>query len=388
MTESNPAATGMNVDPTTLLGAGGGIGRQLLVTGIAIFLGLAAGAILIVFSGAIKPDGVVDFTLPITAYGAMINGSLWDDDGLNLRGIGNTLNAATPLILAGLSVAFGFRAGLFNIGANGQFLVGGFFAAVVAANLVNMPILIALPIAIAAGAVGGGLWGLIPGALKAWRGAHEVVTTIMLNYTALLLLNLLASTTFRDPAATFPRTPDIQPGTELPIILEGTRLHAGIFIAVAAAVGVWFLLFRTTLGFEIRTVGANASAARYAGIRPALIIVLTMTIAGGLAGLAGSAEILGITRNYPAEYFTTLGFDGIAVALIGRAHPIGVVGGALLFGIMRAGAGSMQRASDIPVDIIQIVWGVILLFVAAEVVIRRLLPAVRARRRAATAAAA
>lgn len=388
MTESNPAATGMNVDPTTLLGGGGGIGRQLLVTGIAILLGLLVGAVLIVFSGMIKPDGVFDPTLPITAYGAMISGTLWNDEGLNLRGIANALNAATPLILAGLSVAFGFRAGLFNIGANGQFLVGGFFAAIVATNLPNMPIAIALPIAIAAGAVGGGLWGFIPGALKAWRGAHEVVTTIMLNYIALLLLNLLASTVFRDPSATFPRTPDIQPGTDLPIILEGTRLHAGIIIALLAAFGVWFLLFRTTLGFEIRTVGANASAARYAGIRPALIIVLTMTIAGSLAGLAGSVEILGITKNYPAEYFTTLGFDGIAVALLGRAHPLGVVGGALLFGVMRAGAGSMQRATDIPVDIIQIVWGVILLFVAAEVVIRRLLPAVRARRAAAAAAAA
>jgi simple sugar transport system permease protein len=385
MSEANPAATGLNVDPTALLGARGGVRRQLLVTGIAIFLGLAVGAILIVLSGAIKPDGVLDFTLPITAYGAMIDGALWNDEGLNLRGVGNALNAATPLILAGLSVAFAFRAGLFNIGANGQFLVGAFCAAIVATNMVNVPILVALPLSIAAGAVGGGLWGLIPGALKAWRGAHEVVTTIMLNNVAGLLLNLLASTTFRDPGATFPRTPDIQPGTDLPVILEGTRLHAGIFIALLAAFGMWFLLFRTTLGFEIRTVGANPNAARYAGIRPALIIVLTMTIAGALAGLAGSAEILGITGNYPAEYFTTLGFDGIAVALLGRAHPIGVIGGALLFGFMRAGAGSMQRATDIPVDIIQVVQGVILLFVAAEIVIRRLLPAVRARRQATAA---
>jgi general nucleoside transport system permease protein len=384
VSEANPAATGLNVDPTALLGARGGIGRQLLVSGIAIFLGLAVGAVLIVLSGAIKPDGVFDLTLPITAYGAMIEGAVWNDEGLNLRGIGNALNAATPLILTGLSVAFAFRAGLFNIGANGQFLVGAFSAAIVATNLVNVPILVALPLSIAGGAIGGGLWGLIPGALKAWRGAHEVVTTIMLNNIAGLLLNLLASSTFRDPAATFPRTPDIQPGTDLPILFE--RLHSGIFIALLAAIGVWFLLFRTTLGFEIRTVGANPNAARYAGIRPALIIVLTMTIAGGLAGLAGSAEILGITGHYPAEYFTTLGFDGIAVALIGRAHPIGVIGGALLFGFMRAGAGSMQRATDIPVDIIQVVQGVILLFVAAEIVIRRLLPAVRARRRTAAAA--
>jgi ABC-type uncharacterized transport system permease subunit len=210
----------------------------------------------------------------------------------------------------------------------------------------------------------------------------------MLNSVAYLLLNLLASGVFKDPTATFPRTSDIATGAVLPIILENTRLHGGIIIAVLSAVLVWFLLFKTTLGFEIRTVGANASAARYAGIRPALITILTMSIAGGLAGVGGSVEILGITKNYPAEYIVNYGFDGIAVALLGRAHPIGVVGAALLFGVMRAGAGSMQRATEIPVDIISIVQGVILLFVAAQVIIQRLLPAARSRRRREPAAAA
>ncbi|MGP1675007.1 MAG: ABC transporter permease, partial [Candidatus Limnocylindrales bacterium] len=173
----------------------------------------------------------------------------------------------------------------------------------------------------------------------------------------------------------------------LGVILLDTRLHVGIFIAVATAFAVWFLLFKSTLGFEIRTVGANASAARYAGIRPGLITVLTMSIAGGLAGVGGGVEILGITKNYPAEFLVNYGFDGIAVALLGRAHPIGVIGGALLFGIMRAGASSMQRATDIPVDIISIVQGVILLFVAAQVVIEHLLPRMRRRDPAAAAVA-
>jgi simple sugar transport system permease protein len=236
-------------------------------------------------------------------------------------------------------------------------------------------------ISLGAGFLFGGFWGFIPGALKAWRGAHEVVTTIMLNTIAAYTLSLLASTTFKDPNATFPRTPDINPDAALPILIEGTRLHAGILVAVAAAVVVWFLLFKTTLGFEVRTVGANPSAARYAGIRPAPITVLTMCIAGGLAGLAGAVEILGITKNYPAEYITTYGFDGIAVALLGRAHPFGVVGAALLFGVLRAGAGTMQRQTEppIPIDIILIVQGAIILFVAAEVVIRRLLPWGRGR---------
>ena len=382
MTETtNPGASGMNVDPTTVLGGGGTIGRQLLVTTIAILLGVLVGAVLIIVSGVIGPAETFDPTLPITAYSAMLQGALGGP-----KAIANTLNAATPLIFAGLSVAFGFRAGLFNIGANGQFLVGAFCAAIVG-NAVAAPFPMALTLALLAGGLGGALWGFIPGALKAWRGAHEVVVTIMLNSVAYLSLNLLASTVFKDPTATFPRTRDISPGAVLPIILENTRLTGGIILAVLSAVVVWFLLFKTTVGFEIRTVGANASAARYAGIRPAFITILTMSIAGGLAGVGGSVEILGITKNYPAEYIVNFGFDGIAVALLGRAHPLGVVGSALLFGVMRAGAGSMQRATEIPVDIISIIQGVILLFVAAQVIIQRLLPAARSRRRREPAAA-
>jgi general nucleoside transport system permease protein len=380
ISSSNPGATGLNVDPTTLLG-GGTLGRQILVTAIAIVLGLVVGAILIIISGVIGPNATLDLTLPFTAYGALLEGSL-----SSTRAIASTLNSTTPLIFAGLSVAFGLRAGLFNIGANGQLLVGAFCAAMVG-TIPGLPGPVAILAALFAGALGGAAWGFIPGALKAWRGAHEVVTTIMLNSTAYLLLNLLASSTFKDQGATFPRTPDIQPAAVLGIILENTRLHGGIFIAVITAVAIWFLLFKTVLGFEIRTVGANASAARYAGIRPAFITVLTMSIAGGLAGIGGGVEILGITKNYPAEYIVSYGFDGIAVALLGRAHPLGVVGAALLFGVMRAGSGSMQRASDIPVDIISIVQGVILLFVAAQVLIQRLIaPRVRRRRAAATAA--
>jgi simple sugar transport system permease protein len=383
MTETtNPGATGMTADPPPLLGGGGTLGRQLLVTAIAILLGLLVGAVLIILSGVIGPAQTFDPTLPITAYAALLEGALGGP-----KAIANTLNAATPLIFAGLSVAFGFRAGLFNIGANGQLLVGAFCAALVG-TLVTAPFPLGLTLALIAGGVGGAVWGFIPGALKAWRGAHEVVTTIMLNSVAYLLLNLLASTVFKDPTATFPRTSDINAGAVLPIILTNTRLHGGIILAVLSAVIVWFVLFKTTLGFEIRTVGANASAARYAGIRPALITILTMSIAGGLAGVGGSVEILGITKNYPAEYIVNFGFDGIAVALLGRAHPLGVVGGALLFGVMRAGAGSMQRATEIPVDIISIVQGVILLFVAAQVIIQRLLPRARGRRRDQPAAAA
>ena len=374
MTEAaNPGAAGLNVDPTSL-GSAGSLGRQVAVGIIAVLLGLLVGAILIIISGLLGPEHVFDLTLPIQAYGAMLEGALGGP-----KQIANTLNSATPLIFTGLSVAFGFRAGLFNIGANGQFLVGAFCAALFG-TIAGIPFPIAMLLSMAVGALGGAAWGFIPGALKAWRGAHEVVTTIMLNYVAYLLLNLLASQVFADPTASFPRTPDVKPEAMLPIILPDTRLHAGIIVALLTAVAVWFVLFKTTIGFEIRTVGANASAARYAGIRPAIIIALTMSIAGGLAGLGGSVEILGVTKNYPAEYIVAFGFDGIAVALLGRAHPAGVVGSALLFGVMRAGAGPMQRATGIPVDIILIVQAMILLFVAAQVIIERLLPKAKARR--------
>ena len=382
MTEAaNPGAAGMNLDPTTL-GGGGSVGRQVAVAVIAVLLGLGVGAILIIISGLLGPEHVFDLTLPIQAYGAMIEGALGGP-----KQIANTLNSATPLIFTGLAVAFGFRAGLFNIGANGQFLIGAFCAALFG-TIAGIPFPIAMLLSMAVGALGGAAWGFIPGALKAWRGAHEVVTTIMLNSVAYLLLNLLASQVFADPTASFPRTPDVKPEAMLPIILPDTRLHAGIIVALLTALAVWFVLFKTTLGFEIRTVGANASAARYAGIRPAIIIALTMSISGGLAGLGGSVEILGVTKNYPAEYIVAFGFDGIAVALLGRAHPAGVVGSALLFGVMRAGAGPMQRATGIPVDIILIVQAMILLFVAAQVIIERLLPKARARRQPGRPAAA
>ena len=265
MTETaNPGATGMNVDPTTLLGGGGSIGRQLLVTAIAILLGLLVGAVLIILSGVIGPAHTLDLTLPITAYGALLEGALGGP-----KAIANTLNAATPLIFAGLSVAFGFRAGLFNIGANGQFLIGAFCAAIVG-HAIGLPFPIALALAIFAGALGVPRGASSPAPSR--RGAAPTKWSPRSCSTAspTCCSNLLASSIFKDPTATFPRTPDISPGAVLPIILADTRLHGGIILAVLTAFVVWFVLFKTTLGFEIRTVGANASAARYAGIRPAV----------------------------------------------------------------------------------------------------------------------
>jgi simple sugar transport system permease protein len=401
MSEATPSgggvSGGMSLNTSTIL-TGGGLGRQLASTAVAVLLGLGVGVLLIWLSSALSEEGF-DFFLPFTAYKALLDGSLFCAEGfqegsllcnegaiIDIRAIGNTMNATTPLILTGLSVAVGFRAGLFNIGAQGQFYLGAFGAAVIGAAI-GLPFPAALLVTLFGGFLAGAFWGFIPGALKAVSGAHEVVTTIMLNTIAALGLNLLASTIFKNPTATFPKTNDVVEAAQLPILIDGTKMHAGIIVALVAAVVIWFVLFKTTLGFEIRTVGQNPNAARYAGIRPNLIIVLTMSLAGGLAGLAGACEILGITKSYPAEYNTTYGFDGIAVALLGRAHPFGVVGAALLFGVLRAGAGTMQRETGIPIDVIFIVQAAIILFVAAEAVIRKLLPRFGRRRPVAAAPA-
>jgi simple sugar transport system permease protein len=265
-------------------------------------------------------------------------------------------------------VGIGFKAGLFNIGAQGQFLVGAIAAAAVGAGLADAAGVVAIPGALLAGLVAGALWGLIPGALKAYTGAHEVVTTIMLNYIALQLVAYLVQGPLRAVGATFARSPSVG-NAELPILI-GRNGHLGILFAAVAIPIAWWLLYRTTIGFEVRTVGANPDAARYAGMRPRIIVMLTMAFCGLLAGLAGASEILGITGYMPAGYSTNVGFDGITVALLGRANPIGILFAGLLLGSMRAGSGLMQIQAGIPVQMVDVLQGVILFFLAAEVVVR------------------
>jgi ABC-type uncharacterized transport system permease subunit len=282
----------------------------------------------------------------------------------------NTLVAAAPLVLTGLAVGVGFKAGLFNIGGTGQVLVGGFFAALVGGAVADQPVPVAVTAAVLAGALGGALYGFIPGALKAFTGAHEVVVTIMLNSLAAFAIVGLVNDVFKIQGPTFARTADVG-NAALPVFFERDG-NLGIFIAFAMVPLAYFLIYRTTLGFEIRTVGANPSAARYAGMSPRRLIILTLSLCGLFAGLAGALEILSL-GYYPAVFGTTIGFAGITVALLGRSHPVGIAFAALLLGGMRAGAPQMQIEADIPIEIIDVIQGLILLFLAAEVVIRRLL---------------
>jgi ABC-type uncharacterized transport system permease subunit len=334
----------------------------------AIVLSLVVASVIILISSVFTPTGF-DPTLPFKAFAGLIEGSLGGVDK-----IVNTLVNATPLVLGGLAVGLGFKGGLFNIGVNGQFLLGAAFAVGVGAQLADAPVFVALPLALAAGTLAGAIWGFIPGALKAWTGAHEVVTTIMLNFIGASIVSFLVLGPFLAPGFSFARTGDLG-NAALPALpdlgLGLGRLHLGVLIALIAVPVVSWLLNRSTMGFEIRVTGANPDVARYAGIRPGLMIILTMTLSGLLAGLAGSVELLGTSQYMIASYGTTVGFDAITVALLGRSSPIGILLSALLLGALRAGGGAMQIDARIPVELVDVIQAVILLFLAADGIVRR-----------------
>jgi simple sugar transport system permease protein len=332
---------------------------------VSVALALAAGVVVIYASLPIagKP---FQPALPVNAYVALFQGAFG-----GLDAIVNTLAATAPLILGGLAVGLAFKAGLFNIGAQGQFLIGALGAVAVGVPFQHAPAIVAVPIAVIGGMLAGLAWGAIPGILKAVSGAHEVVTTIMLNYIALGVVAAAVSGPLDTPISPEPITGDVG-NAALPVLL-GRNGHAGILLAFVAVVVIWWLLSRTTLGFEIRTVGANLDAARYAGMRPRFLIILTMSLAGLLAGLSGATVLLGITRNMTASYVTTVGFDSIAVALLARSNPVGILFAALLFGAMRAGAPLMSLRTGIPNELIDVLQATILLFLVANVVIRRVL---------------
>lgn len=352
----------------------------------SIVLALLVGSLLIIASSLATGESL-DLLLPMVAYESLLEGAT----GLNLlnldaadvpslalsidveraaRALTSTVAAATPLVFTGLAVGVGFKAGLFNIGGTGQVLVGGFVAGLAGAALAEQPVPVAVTLALLAGALGGAFYGFIPGALKAFTGAHEVVSTIMLNSLAAFIIVGLVNDVFKIAGPTFARTADV--GNAALPVLFGRNGHLGVLIVLAVIPITYFLIYRTTLGFEIRTVGANPSAARYAGMSPRRLIILTMSLCGLFAGLGGAIEILTL-GYYPAVFGTTIGFAGITVALLGRAHPVGILLAGLLLGAMRAGAPAMQINANVPIEIIDVLQGLILLFLAAEIVIRRLL---------------
>lgn len=336
----------------------------IVVPALSILLALLVASLLIIASGLISEEKKFDLLLPLVAYRSLLVGAFG-----NFKGIANMIVAATPLMLTGLAVGVGLRAGLFNIGATGQVLMGGFCAALVGTLVADAPPLIAIPTALLGGLLAGALAGFIPGFLKAYTGAHEVVTTIMLNALVQLMVSGLVNDVFRAPGFSFARTASVG-NAELSGV-GVTTLHAGVIFAFLCIPLSYWLLWRTTVGFEIRAVGANPTAARYAGMNPRRMMIFTMALCGAFAGLAGAIEILRLDY-YPAVFGTSIGFDGITVALLGQSNPYGIMLSALLLGAMRAGAPLMQIQARVPVEIIDVIQGVILIFLAAEMLVRRI----------------
>jgi len=337
------------------------------IEALSITFGLIFDAYLALFVGAFgSPASIVDAFRVWSATGesrALLEA---------FRPFSESLVISTPYIFAGLAVALGFRGGLFNIGAEGQLFVGGLASVYVGYAIKGLPALIHLPLAILAGILAGGIWGAIPGYLKARTGAHEVINTIMMNYIAFRLTDYLLQGPMARPDG-LPITPEIAPSAYLPALFpRPMRIHVGFLLALVFAALVYWFLWKTTIGMEIRMVGANPHAARYAGVRIASIIVLTMSLSGALAGLAGTNQVLGVDHRMVRAFSTGYGFDSIALALLGNSHPLGVVLASLLFGFLRGGAARMQSVAGTPVEIIRIVQGMIIIFVAAPEIIRSL----------------
>jgi len=331
--------------------------RVIAIPLAAVLLALVIGAILLAISGA----------NPFRAYAALIEGSFG-----SMKAFGRTLAKATPLIFSGLAVAFAFKAGLFNIGAQGQLLFGALVSAAAGFMIKGLPPFLHATLALLAGATAGALFAAIPGALKAYTGAHEVITTIMLNYVAINITDYIADGPLKDTSSgnIVARTPEILDSARIPSIGE---IPIGFFLAVLASVLVWWLLWRTTLGFEIRTVGLSPHAAKYAGMRVAFTVVLTMVISGFLAGVGGSIETLGIVGRYQPGFNAGLGFDGITIALLGKTHPFGIIPAAILIGAMKAGASTMQFNAGVAKEITDVIQALMLFFVTADMIVRKIL---------------
>ncbi|AYC29297.1 ABC transporter permease [Paenisporosarcina cavernae] len=330
---------------------------NMLVPVISVILGLIVGAIVMLIS---------DYD-PIKGYIALWNGIFGDS-----YTIGETIRQITPYILAGLAVAFAFRTGLFNIGVEGQLIVGWFAAAYVGVAVDGLPKIIHLPLAILAAAAAGALWGLVPGYLKARFKVHEVIVTIMMNYVALHTTNALIKTISDggDNTGKIAESASLR-SAFLENMTDYSRLHLGIFVALLMVAVMWFILEKTTKGFELKAVGFNQHASEYSGMNVNRNIVLAMVISGAFAGMAGAMEALG-TFEYASvkSGFTGVGFDGIAVALLGANTPVGVIFGAILFGSLKYGALNMPNEAGIPPEIVSIVIAIIIFFVASGYVIR------------------
>lgn len=323
---------------------------------LAVLAAFAIGAILIAISGV----------APLQAYQAMLHSAFG-----NRNNWGETLVKMVPLLLAGLGTAVSLRARIFNIGAEGQIYIGALGAGFVGLFLGDLPAVLGIPLLLIAGFVAGGLWGGLAGFLKQRYQANEIIVTLMLNYVAIQIVSFLVSGPWRDPRGTEAFTARFSAGTLLPVVLPGTRLHLGIVVAILAVVAVWWMVHHTVLGYQITVAGANELAARYGGIQTGRLILITMLISGGLAGLAGAGEVAGLHHRVLANFSPGYGYTAIAIAMLGRQEPLGVALAAFLFAALVIGINGMQDLTGVPVALVFIIEGLVLLFVLGTELLRQ-----------------
>lgn len=334
----------------------GGIAEQIATPIISVLLAMLVGSVIIWATG-------YD---PVAAFTALFNGAFGSP-----RQIGETLLRSTPLIFTGLALAYGFRAGLFNIGAEGQLFMGGLAAASLGLVLGGLPQPLNMIILIIASALAGAAWAFIPALLKARVGAHEVITTMMFTYIARYIVSWVVTGPLKAEGQ-IPQTVQLPPESTLPKLatllpfFADSRVHIGFLFACVFAVALWWLLKYTTLGYEARAVGFNLFAAETGGISVAATTVKSLCISGAFAGLAGATEVMGLHFKLFDQFSSGFGFTGIAVALLAKRNPLGVIPAAILFGALSAGAGTMQLEADVPQKVILIIQGLIIFFVAAE----------------------
>ena len=374
-----------------------GEANAAVVTVLAVFSALVLGAILILVTTPAVLDAwgnigsapgaafSITFHTVANAYSAMFTGSIFSPSAVShavstgqgwtavFTPISETLVSATPLILAGVGVAIGFSTGVFNIGAQGQ-LIGGALAALYVGFEIHATIWIHLPLVVIAGAVGGGIVGFIPGILKAKTGAHEVITTIMLNYVVLdLLVYLLTTQPFQQPGQSNSISRTMPVSAQIPHLFgSGLRVNGGFLIAVAVVIAAGWFTRKSTLGFSFRVIGLNPDAGRVAGMNTKRTTILVLTLSGALAGLAGMATLSGTDFFLSSGYGGNIGFYAITVALLGRNRPFGVFLGSLLFAALDTGGRSMQAATGVPLDLTTVIQAIIVFFVATPLLVREI----------------
>jgi general nucleoside transport system permease protein len=325
---------------------------------LAVLMAFLCGALLIGFSG---------FS-PIEAYQALLFGTFG-----NISFFSEVLVKTIPLLLAGLGLTVSNRAQVFSIGAEGQIFLGALGAAIVGLFLGPLPFYIAIPLSMAMGITLGAFWGGLAGWLKVKMNANEIITTLMMNYVAIDLVGYLVSGPWRDPKTVEPFTSQITAGAWLPVLIPQTRLHFGLIIALAVVALIWWLLHRTVLGYQLTVSGANPSAAEVNGINVGRMIIISMLISGGLAGLAGATELMGIHHRLIEEVSPGFGYTAIIIAVLGRGKPVRVLFASFFFAILTVGADGMRRALGIPVSVGLILQALVLLFaLGSEIVERRM----------------